>query len=76
MTEKRSRLFGSFSQWAELALCAALGFALVFFAIQRAGFEISETHSTASSPLTDAFADENKPHSPNPTNRDGQTPQA
>ena len=30
-------------------------------AIQRAGFEISETHSTASSPLADAFAEENKP---------------
>ena len=31
MTQKRSRLFGSLSQWAALALCAALGFALVFF---------------------------------------------
>jgi hypothetical protein len=30
-------------------------------AIQRAGFQISETHATASSPVTDAFAEENKP---------------
>jgi hypothetical protein len=30
-------------------------------AIQRAGFQISETHSTASSPLTDVLAGENKP---------------
>jgi hypothetical protein len=30
-------------------------------AIQRAGFQISETHATASSPMTDAFAEENKP---------------
>lgn len=30
-------------------------------AIQQAGFQISETHSTASSPLTDALAGENKP---------------
>ncbi len=30
-------------------------------AIQSAGFQISETHSTASSPMTDAFAKENKP---------------
>jgi hypothetical protein len=29
--------------------------------IQRAGFQISETHATASSPVTDAFAEENKP---------------
>ncbi|MDQ3621061.1 MAG: heavy-metal-associated domain-containing protein [Verrucomicrobiota bacterium] len=30
-------------------------------AIQQAGFQISETHSAASSPLTDAFAEENNP---------------
>ena len=30
-------------------------------AIQRAGFQISETHATDSSPMTDAFAAENKP---------------
>jgi hypothetical protein len=30
-------------------------------AIQRAGFQISETHATDSSPMTDAFAEENKP---------------
>ena len=30
-------------------------------AIQRAGFQISETHSADSSPMTDAFAEENKP---------------
>jgi hypothetical protein len=29
-------------------------------AIQRAGFQISEAEATASSPLTDAFAEENK----------------
>jgi hypothetical protein len=29
-------------------------------AIQRAGFQISETHAADSSPLTDAFAEENK----------------
>lgn len=31
MTEKRSRLLGSFSQWAALLLCAGLGLALFFF---------------------------------------------
>jgi len=30
-------------------------------AIQRAGFQISETHAADSSPMTDAFAQENKP---------------
>jgi hypothetical protein len=30
-------------------------------AIQCAGFQISETHATDSSPMTDAFAEENKP---------------
>ena len=30
-------------------------------AILRAGFQISETHATDSSPMTDAFAEENKP---------------
>ena len=30
-------------------------------AIGRAGFQISETHATDSSPLTDAFAEKNKP---------------
>src|SRR5437764_13610673 len=30
-------------------------------AIQHAGFQISETHATASSPVIDAFAEENKP---------------
>ena len=30
-------------------------------AIRRAGFQISETHAAASSPVTDAFAEENKP---------------
>jgi hypothetical protein len=30
-------------------------------AIQRAGFQISETHAADSSPMTDAFAEENKP---------------
>ena len=30
-------------------------------AIQRAGFQISEAHATDSSPMTDAFAEENKP---------------
>jgi hypothetical protein len=30
-------------------------------AIQRAGFQISETHATDSSPMTDAFAEENQP---------------
>jgi hypothetical protein len=30
-------------------------------AIVRAGFQISETHVTDSSPMTDAFAEENKP---------------
>jgi hypothetical protein len=30
-------------------------------AIRRAGFQISETHTTDSSPMTDAFAQENKP---------------
>lgn len=30
-------------------------------AILRAGFQISETHATDSSPMTDAFAKENKP---------------
>jgi hypothetical protein len=30
-------------------------------AIVRAGFQISETHATDSSPMTDAFAKENKP---------------
>jgi hypothetical protein len=29
--------------------------------IQRAGFQISETHATASSPVTDAFVEKNKP---------------
>lgn len=29
--------------------------------IQRAGFQISETHAADSSPMTDAFAEENKP---------------
>jgi hypothetical protein len=29
-------------------------------AIQRAGFQISETHAAASSPVTDAFAEKNK----------------
>ena len=29
-------------------------------AIQRAGFQISETEATASSPLTEAFTEENK----------------
>jgi len=33
-------------------------------AIQRAGFQISETHATDSSPMTDAFAEENKPTQP------------
>ena len=31
MTKERSRLFGSFAQWASLAFCAALGLALFFF---------------------------------------------
>ena len=31
MPEKRSRLLGSFSQWAALLLCAGLGLALFFF---------------------------------------------
>ena len=30
-------------------------------AIQRAGFQISETHATDSSPMTDAFAEKDKP---------------
>ncbi|MEN3370331.1 MAG: hypothetical protein V7609_2474 [Verrucomicrobiota bacterium] len=30
-------------------------------AIQRAGFQISETHATDSSPMTDAFAEQNQP---------------
>jgi hypothetical protein len=30
-------------------------------AIVRAGFQISETHATDSSPMTDAFAEKNKP---------------
>jgi hypothetical protein len=30
-------------------------------AIQSAGFQISEAHATDSSPMTDAFAEENKP---------------
>ena len=30
-------------------------------AIQGAGFQISETHATDSSPMTDAFAEQNKP---------------
>ena len=30
-------------------------------AIQRAGFQISEAHATDSSPMTDAFAQEDKP---------------
>jgi hypothetical protein len=30
-------------------------------AIQGAGFQISETHATDSSPMTDAFAEKNKP---------------
>lgn len=30
-------------------------------AIQGAGFQISETHATDSSPMTDAFAKKNKP---------------
>ena len=30
-------------------------------AIQGAGFQISETHATDSSPMTDAFAKENEP---------------
>lgn len=34
-------------------------------AIQRAGFQITETHSTASSPMTDAFTEEDKPPSGN-----------
>lgn len=34
-------------------------------AIRQAGFQISETHTTASSPLTDAFAEDGE----SPTNR-------
>lgn len=30
-------------------------------AIQRAGFQISETHAADASPMTDAFAEEDKP---------------